>query len=108
MKNALKLLAVAAALLASGRQGGKYSGANTFQKSCKACHVSVVPPRITPSSRPRPSGRLLRVGTHKNGARRSSPPEARAGQDVQTFLVNHASDSPNPKPTAAELLPSLL
>lgn len=102
MKNALKLLAVAAALAVPlAAQGGSDSrGKYFFKKSCKTCHVSGGSAKeITPLSKTQAQWKeYFAAGTHKNGAEKiESLVKPELVKDVQTFLVNHASDSPQPE-----------
>lgn len=102
MRNTLKLLAVAAALSASlAAQGGSDTkGKFFFKKNCKSCHAPGGSAKeITPLSKTQAQWKAyFAAGKHKKGAEKLDgllKPEQ--VKDVQTFLVNHASDSPQPE-----------
>ncbi|BDU70148.1 periplasmic monoheme cytochrome c [Geothrix oryzae] len=102
MRNTLKLLAVVAALSASlAAQGGSDTkGKFFFKKNCKSCHAPGGSAKeITPLSKTQAQWKAyFAAGKHKKGAEKLDgllKPEQ--VKDVQTFLVNHASDSPQPE-----------
>jgi len=105
MKNTLKLLAVAAALAVPlAAQGGSDSrGKYFFKKSCKTCHgpggSGGSAKEITPLFKTQAQWKeYFATGTHKNGTEKiESLVKPELVKDVQTFLVNHASDSPQPE-----------
>lgn len=102
MRNTLKLLAVVAALSASlAAQGGSDTkGKFFFKKNCKSCHAPGGSAKeITPLSKTQAQWKAyFAAGKHKKGTEKLDgllKPEQ--VKDVQTFLVNHASDSPQPE-----------
>ncbi|GLH66009.1 c-type cytochrome [Geothrix edaphica] len=102
MRNTLKLLAVIATLSASlAAQGGSDTkGKFFFKKSCKSCHAAGGGAKeITPLSKTQAQWKAyFAAGKHKKGAERiDSIVKPEQVKDVQTFLVNHASDSPQPE-----------
>ena len=102
MKNILKLIAVAAALAVPlAAQGGSDSrGKYFFKKSCKTCHVPGGSAKeITPLFKTQAQWKeYFATGTHKGGAEKiETLVKPELVKDVQTFLVNHASDSPQPE-----------
>lgn len=102
MRNTLKLLALIAVIMAPlAAEGGSDSrGKFFFKKSCKSCHVSGGSAKeITPLFKTQAQWKeYFATGTHKNGAEKiESLLKPELVKDVQTFLVNHASDSPQPE-----------
>ncbi|WP_026853250.1 c-type cytochrome [Geothrix fermentans] len=102
MRNTLKCLAVIAALSASlAAQGGSDTkGKFFFKKSCKSCHTAGGSAKeITPLSKTQAQWKAyFAAGKHKKGAEKiDSIVKPEQVKDVQTFLVNHASDSPQPE-----------
>ncbi|WP_257305146.1 c-type cytochrome [Geothrix campi] len=102
MRNSLKLFAVIAALSASlAAQGGSDTkGKFFFKKNCKSCHAAGGSAKeITPLSKTQAQWKAyFAAGKHKKGAERiDSIVKPEQVKDVQTFLVNHASDSPQPE-----------
>ena len=102
MRNTLKLLALIAALAAplAAQGGSDTKGKYFFKKSCKSCHVAgAAGKEITPLSKTQAQWKAyFAAGKHKKGAERlDSIVKPEQVKDVQTFLVNHASDSPQPE-----------
>ena len=102
MRNTLKLLALIAALAAplAAQGGSDTKGKYFFKKSCKSCHVAgAAAKEITPLSKTQAQWKAyFAAGKHKKGAERlDSIVKPEQVKDVQTFLVNHASDSPQPE-----------
>ena len=102
MRNTLKILAIIAALVAplAAQGGSDTKGKFFFKKTCKSCHVSGGSAKeVTPLSKTQAQWKAyFAAGKHKKGAEKLDTllkPEQ--VKDVQTFLVNHASDSPQPE-----------
>lgn len=105
MPNLLKPLAALAVLMAltpmlSAQGGSDTKGKFFFKKTCKACHTAGSPGKeITPLSKTQAQWKAyFAAGKHKKGAEKLDTilkPEQ--VKDVQTFLVGHASDSPQPE-----------
>lgn len=102
MRNTLKLLLVVAALAAplAAQGGSDTKGKFFFKKTCKACHANGGSAKeITPLSKTQAQWKAyFAAGKHKKGTERiDSLVKPEQVKDVQTFLVNHASDSPQPE-----------
>jgi mono/diheme cytochrome c family protein len=102
MRNLLKFIAITAALSASlAAQGGSDTkGKFFFKKTCKACHApGGAAKEITPLSKTQAQWKAyFAAGKHKKGAEKlDAVLKPEQVKDVQTFLVNHASDSPQPE-----------
>ena len=102
MRTSLMLLAALALIVAplSAEGGSDSRGKFFFKKSCKSCHVPGGSAKeITPLFKTQAQWKeYFATGTHKNGAEKiESLVKPELVKDVQTFLVNHASDSPQPE-----------
>ena len=105
MRTSLMLLAALALIVAplSAEGGSDSRGKFFFKKSCKSCHVSGgsggSAKEITPLFKTQAQWKeYFATGTHKNGTEKiESLVKPELVKDVQTFLVNHASDSPQPE-----------
>ncbi len=102
MRNTLRLLALAAALVAplAAEGGSDTKGKFFFKKTCKSCHASGgAAKEITPLSKTQAQWKAyFAAGKHKKGAEKlDAVLKPEQAKDVQTFLVNHASDSPQPE-----------
>lgn len=102
MRNTLKFLAVIAALAVplAAQGGSDTKGKFFFKKTCKSCHASGgAAKEITPLSKTQAQWKAyFAAGKHKKGAEKlDSIVKPEQVKDVQTFLVNHASDSPQPE-----------
>ena len=102
MRKTLKLLALITALsVPMAAQGGSDTkGKFFFKKTCKACHAPGGSAKeVTPLSKTQAQWKAyFAAGKHKKGAEKLDgvlKPEQI--KDVQTFLINHASDSPQPE-----------
>ncbi|MBI3130780.1 MAG: cytochrome c [Acidobacteria bacterium] len=91
-------------LLGASVQAGEAKGSDTkgkffFKKSCKACHMDGGSAKaLTPLSKTQAQWRkFFDAGKHKGEA--LSPKLGTPAQllDIKTFLINHASDSPQPE-----------
>ncbi|HJV21750.1 MAG TPA: cytochrome c [Holophagaceae bacterium] len=100
----LLTLGLPALLLATAVTAGEGKGSDTkgkffFKKSCKACHVDGGSAKaLTPLSKTQAQWRkFFEAGKHKGEA--LSPKFGSPEQilDIKTFLINHASDSPQPE-----------
>jgi cytochrome c5 len=92
------IIAVSAALAFAG--GSENKGKFNFKKTCKPCHTKGAPgSEVTPLTKTQEQWqRYFKNGTHNKGTEKLSTvmaPEQLV--DVQTFLVNHAADSPQPE-----------
>ncbi len=86
----------AVALAAGSENKGKFN----FKKTCKPCHGKNAPAgEITPLTKTQEQWqRYFKTGTHNKGSEKLNTiltPEQLV--DVQTFLYNHAADSPQPE-----------
>ena len=102
MQLALKRLALIAALTVplAAQGGSDTKGKFFFKKSCKSCHAPGAAAReITPLSKTQAQWKAyFAAGKHKKGAEKlDAVLKPEQAKDVQTFLVNHASDSPQPE-----------
>lgn len=94
----LALLLVALPVFAETK-GSDTKGKFYFKKSCKSCHVDGGTAKaLTPLSKTQGQWKkFFEAGKHKGEA--ISPKLGTPEQvlDIKTFLVNHASDSPQPE-----------
>ncbi len=102
MRNTLKFLAliVAIAVPLAAEGGSDTKGKFFFKKTCKSCHAPGTPAKeITPLSKTQAQWKAyFAAGKHKKGTEKlDSVLKPEQVKDVQTFLVNHASDSPQPE-----------
>jgi len=102
MPNTVKLLALIAALtLPLAAEGGSDTkGKFFFKKTCKTCHAPGGSAKeVTPLSKTQAQWKAyFAAGKHKKGAEKlDTVLKPEQVKDVQTFLVNHASDSPQPE-----------
>jgi mono/diheme cytochrome c family protein len=92
------LLALSLPLAAEG--GSDTKGKFFFKKTCKACHAPGGSAKeVTPLSKTQAQWKAyFAAGKHKKGAEKlDSVLKPEQVKDVQAFLVNHASDSPQPE-----------
>lgn len=92
------IIAIGAALAYAG--GSESKGKFNFKKTCKPCHLkNAKGGEVTPLTKTQEQWqRYFKLGTHNKGTEKLSTfltPEQLV--DVQTFLVNHAADSPQPE-----------
>ena len=94
----LLLLATLAVALPLAAEGSDTKGKYYFKKSCKACHVEGKGKVITPLSKTQSQWKKYFEGGKHQGEG-FSPKFGTPAQmlDIRTFLVNHASDSPQPE-----------
>jgi cytochrome c5 len=104
MRNTGRLAAiVTAAVLAAGvalAAGNETKGKFYFKKTCKTCHgKGGQGGEITPISKTQEQwNRYFAKGVHNKGAQKlTDVVPAEQLPDMQTFLVNHAADSPQPE-----------
>ena len=102
MQNTLKLLAILAVLAAplAAEGGSDTKGKYFFKKTCKTCHAEGASAKVvTPLTKTQAQWKAyFAAGKHKKGAEKlDSVLKPEQVKDVQTFLVNHASDSPQPE-----------
>ena len=92
---------VAAVPMAAQEKGSDTKGKFYFKKTCKACHVkggSAV--ELSPLSKTQVQWKkFFEGGKHGKGGETLSPKHGTPAQvlDIKTFLINHASDSPQPE-----------
>ena len=95
----LALVALLLPLTAGEPKGSDTKGKFFFKKSCKSCHVDGGAAKaLTPLSKTQAQWRkFFEAGKHKGEA--LSPKLGTPEQilDIKTFLINHASDSPQPE-----------
>ncbi len=102
MRHTLPLLAVVALLAAplAAEGGSDTKGKFFFKKSCKSCHApGATAKEITPLSKTQAQWKAyFAAAKHKKGAEKlDAIVKPEQIKDIQTFLVNHASDSPQPE-----------
>jgi hypothetical protein len=91
----LSALTVALSLFA---QGSDTKGKFYFKQNCKTCHVEGKGKVLTPLTKTQAQWKkFFEAGKHKGEP--ISPKHGTPAQilDIRTFLVNHASDSPQPE-----------
>ena len=93
---ALAAFTAAVAVAAGSENKGKFN----FKKTCKPCHTKGAKGgEVTPLTKTQEQWqRYFKTGTHNKGTEKLDKlltPEQLL--DVQTFLVNHAADSPQPE-----------
>jgi len=97
---ALALLAATLPLLAQAK-GSDTKGKYYFKKSCKACHVKGGEAmELTPLSKTQAQWKkFFEAAKHGKAGVPITPKFGTPEQilDIKTFLVNHASDSPQPE-----------
>lgn len=102
--SALAALFVAATLstvaLAGAPKGSETKGRNYFRASCKECHTKGAKGgEISPLAKTQAQWRLyFTKATHSGGTEPLNKimPDAQL-LDVQTYLINHGADSPQPE-----------
>ena len=102
--SSLAALAVASSLAvvasAGAPRGSETKGRNYFRKSCKDCHVKGAKGgEVSPLSKTQAQWRLyFQKAKHASGSEPLSKlMDDSQLLDVQTFLINHAADSPQPE-----------
>ncbi len=97
----LPLAALLAAPLAAEDKGSDTKGKYYFKKNCKVCHVAGgSAAALTPLSRTQAQWKkFFDAGVHGKGGEKLTPKTCTPAQalDIKTFLMNHASDSPQPE-----------
>ena len=94
---------VTAVTLAAGlalAAGNETKGSFYFKKTCKTCHTKGAEGgEVTPLTKTQEQWkRYFTKGVHKKGAQKlTDVVPAEQLIDMQTFLVNHAADSPQPE-----------
>ena len=93
---ALLLLALPAA---AEQKGSDTKGKFYFKKNCKSCHVEGGAAKaLTPLSKTQTQWKkFFEGGKHKGDALAPKFGTTEQVLDIKTFLVNHASDSPQPE-----------
>ncbi|MBI1752709.1 MAG: cytochrome c [Acidobacteria bacterium] len=95
----LTILALAAAPLAA-EGGSDIKGKYIFKKTCKTCHAAGASAKeVTPLSKTQAQWKAYFAAAKHNGGKEPLGKLLKPEQvkDVQAFLVNHASDSPQPE-----------
>ena len=97
----LTLAALLAASLAAEQKGSDTKGKFYYKKNCKSCHVEKGSASVlTPLSKTQSQWRkVFDSGKHGKSGEALSPKFGTPEQvlDIKTFLINHASDSPQPE-----------
>lgn len=97
----LSLALLLALPLAAESKGSDTKGKYFFKKNCKSCHVEGGSAMVlTPLSHTQAQWKkILDAGKHGKAGTPFSPKLATPAQllDIKTFLINHASDSPQPE-----------
>ena len=97
----LALAALAALPLAAQQKGSDTKGKYYYKKNCKTCHVEGGgAAALTPLSHTQAQWkRIFEAGKHGKEATPFAPKLVTPDQllDIKTFLINHASDSPQPE-----------
>jgi cytochrome c5 len=95
------LAALLAAPLAAEVKGSDTKGKFYFKKNCKTCHVEKGSAAVlTPLSKTQAQWKkVFDAGKHGKSGEGFTPKYGTAEQllDIKTFLMNHASDSPQPE-----------
>ena len=92
------VVTLAAGLAIAG--GSETKGKFYFKKSCKSCHAKGAEAgEVTPLVKTQEQWkRYFDKGTHSKGSQKlSDVVPAEQLIDIQTFLINHAADSPQPE-----------
>lgn len=101
MRNTLILIAAAALLAAPlSAEGSDTKGKFYFKKTCKTCHVEGGSAKVvTPLTKTQAQWKAFFAAAKHAGGKEplSKVMKADQAKDIQTFLVNHASDSPQPE-----------
>jgi len=97
----LTLAALLAAPLAAEPKGSDTKGKFYYKKDCKSCHVAGGgASALTPLSKTQSQWKkFFDGGKHGKAGEAMSPKYCTPEQllDIKTFLINHASDSPQPE-----------
>jgi cytochrome c5 len=98
----LTLAALVLALpLSAEEKGSDTKGKFYFKKTCKTCHMKGgAAADLTPLSRTQAQWKkFFDAGKHGKAGEALSPKLGTPAQvlDIKTFLINHASDSPQPE-----------
>lgn len=102
LKTLLNLATLLAVLpLAAEEKGSDTKGKFYFKKNCKSCHTKGgAAADLTPLSKTQAQWKkYFEAGKHGKGGEAIAPKLGTPAQvlDIKTFLVNHASDSPQPE-----------
>lgn len=94
----LIVLAALAVALPLAAEGSDTKGKFYFKKNCKSCHVEGKGKVLTPLSKTQAQWKkFFEAGKHKGEALAPKLGTPEQMVDIKTFLVNHASDSPQPE-----------
>ena len=92
------LLATLALALPLHAEGSDVKGKYYFKKTCKACHAEGKSRVVTPLSKTQTQWKqFFQSGKHKGEPISPKLGTPQQMLDIKTFLVNHASDSPQPE-----------
>jgi mono/diheme cytochrome c family protein len=97
---ALVLAATFTALAAAGAKGSETKGRRYFRETCKECHTKGAKGgEVSPLTKTQEQWRIyFQKSKHAGGAEALNKvmPDTQL-LDVQTFVINHAADSPQPE-----------
>ena len=97
----LTLAALLAVPLAAEQKGSDTKGKFYYKKNCKSCHVEKGSAAVlTPLSKTQAQWKkVFDAGKHGKSGEALAPKFGTPEQilDIKTFLINHASDSPQPE-----------
>ncbi len=98
LPSAVLLLAALVVSLPSFAEGSDTKGKYYFKKTCKTCHVEGKGKVVTPLSKTQAQWKqFFQTGKHKGEGLSPKLGTPQQMLDIKTFLVNHASDSPQPE-----------
>lgn len=96
----LFFVGLTASMILAASGGSETKGKFYFKKSCKSCHAKGKEGgEVTPLTKTQAQWKkYFTAGTHNKGKQKlTGILTAEQLQDVETFLYNHASDSPQPE-----------
>ena len=98
LPSALLVLTTLALALPLDAQGSDVKGKYYFKKTCKTCHAEGKSKVVTPLSKTQAQWKqFFQTGKHKGEPLSPKLGTPQQMLDIKTFLVNHASDSPQPE-----------
>lgn len=100
LRSLIALAALVAVLpLSAEQKGSDTKGKFYFKKNCKSCHVEGGSAKaLTPLSKTQAQWKkFFEAAKHKGEALTPKLGTAEQVLDIKTFLINHASDSPQPE-----------
>lgn len=97
----LQIVALVAIPLAAQEKGSDTKGKFYYKKNCKSCHAEGAGAKVlTPLSKTQAQWKkVFEGGKHGKSGEPFTPKFGTAQQilDIKTFLITHASDSPQPE-----------